>query len=123
MTYKKGDIVWVRFPFSDLTQTKRRPALVVSNDLINKTGDYILVQITSKLRNDGLSISIGNDQYKGAPLQIKSYVRPHKIFTLNESLILSQETAIIERTLLEVQLQILSYMSSELKEHRKGPTS
>lgn len=39
----KGDIVIVPFPFSDLTQTKRRPALVIATLQGN---DLILCQIT-----------------------------------------------------------------------------
>jgi len=30
-TFIKGDVVIVPFPFSDLSQAKRRPALVVAN--------------------------------------------------------------------------------------------
>jgi len=47
MRFKQGDIVTVNFPFSDLTNTKKRPALVVSKSKVNNTGDYLLVQITS----------------------------------------------------------------------------
>jgi mRNA-degrading endonuclease toxin of MazEF toxin-antitoxin module len=46
MKYKKGDIVIIRFPFSDLTKTKKRPALIISNDIVNKTGDYLMVPPT-----------------------------------------------------------------------------
>lgn len=28
MNYKRGDIVWVKFPFSDASSTKLRPALL-----------------------------------------------------------------------------------------------
>jgi len=41
--YQQGDIVTVDFPFTDISQTKRRPALVVSNEQVNETGDYLLV--------------------------------------------------------------------------------
>ena len=39
--YKQGDIVVVKFPFTDGSQFKKRPALVISNDIVNKTGDYL----------------------------------------------------------------------------------
>jgi mRNA interferase MazF len=42
--FVKGDIVVVPFPFSDLTQAKRRPALVIAE---LKGNDVILCQITS----------------------------------------------------------------------------
>ncbi len=41
----KGDVVVVPFPFSDLTEAKRRPALIVS---VLRGDDVILCQITSK---------------------------------------------------------------------------
>jgi mRNA interferase MazF len=43
--FVKGDVVVVPFPFSDLTQAKRRPALVISK---LEGDDLILYQITSQ---------------------------------------------------------------------------
>jgi len=50
--YKQGDIIVVKFPFTDGSEFRKRPALVVSNDMLSKTDDYLIVQITSKLNND-----------------------------------------------------------------------
>lgn len=86
MEIKQGDIVSVDFPFSDGTQIKRRPALVLSGEIINQTGDILLMQITSKSRNDELSILIENSDL-ATPLPLKSFVRLHKVFTLDKSLI------------------------------------
>ena len=47
--FVKGDVVVVPFPFSDLTQAKRRPALVVST---LEGDDLILCQITSQYVRD-----------------------------------------------------------------------
>ena len=44
-----GDVVVVPFPFSDLSQSKRRPALVIAPIEGN---DAILCQITSKTEKD-----------------------------------------------------------------------
>ncbi len=43
--YKQADIVIVKFPFTDGSEFKKRPAMVVSNKKVNKTDDYLLVQI------------------------------------------------------------------------------
>jgi mRNA interferase MazF len=43
--FVKGDVVVVPFPFSDLTQAKRRPALVIAT---LAGDDLILCQITSQ---------------------------------------------------------------------------
>lgn len=54
MPYKRGDIVLVLFPNSDLRSTKRRPALIVQADGLN-TGlpQVIVAMITSNLSRAG----------------------------------------------------------------------
>jgi mRNA interferase MazF len=86
--YSKGDIVIIRFPFTDLTSSKKRPALVISNDIVNQTGDYLMVQITSKEKKDSLSLPIAKTDYTGnKALPLDSFIRLHKIFLLHESLV------------------------------------
>ncbi len=95
MKYKKGDNVIIGFPFSDLSKTKKRPALIISNDSVNNTGDYLMVQITSKIRNDNLSLPINKSDFiNGKELPLQSCIRLHKIFLLNESLIISKYSAV-----------------------------
>ena len=93
-TYQQGDIVVVDFPFTDVSQTKRRPALVLSNQTINQTGDYLLVMITSQVKYDGLSLPISGEDYVGKPLPLTSFVRFYKVFLLNESLVLSKFSSV-----------------------------
>ncbi len=92
--YQQGDIVVVDFPFTDVSQTKKRPALVLSNQTINQTGDYLLVMITSQVKYDGLSLPITLRDYSSQPLPLTSYVRFYKVFLLNESLILHRYSAV-----------------------------
>ena len=95
MSYKKGDIVVIHFPFTDLTDTKKRPALVISNEMVNQTGDYLLVQITSKAKNDNLTLPILTmDFSNNKPLPLTSYIRLHKIFLLNGCLIISKVASV-----------------------------
>jgi mRNA interferase MazF len=65
MNYSRGEIVWVRFPFSDASTTRLRPALIISNNRINKTGDYLLMQVTTRMRRDDLSLSINENHFTG----------------------------------------------------------
>jgi len=45
---KQGDIVLIPIPFTDLTSTKRRPVIVISNDTYNQTtADIVVVAMTS----------------------------------------------------------------------------
>jgi len=71
--FNKRDIVVVHFAFSDNSHSKLRPALVVSSDKVNKTGDTIVVQITSKRKADGLNLEIA-DADLTAPLPLKSFI-------------------------------------------------
>ena len=51
-----GTVVLVRFPFSDLSRTKLRPAVVVADA---GRGDWVLCQITSKPYGDPSAIYRG----------------------------------------------------------------
>ncbi len=48
--YIQGDILLIPIPFSDLTSSKRRPVLILSNSLYNqKTEDLVVAAVTSNL--------------------------------------------------------------------------
>lgn len=95
MKYDRGDIVIVNFPFSDLSKSKKRPALIISNHLVNKTGDYLLVQISSKIREDYLSQTIEKSDFQNnKQLPLQSCIRIHKVFTLNEDIIITKYTSV-----------------------------
>ena len=52
--YKKGTVVLVLFPNSDLVTAKRRPALVIQVDELNTGLEQVIVaMITSNLSRDG----------------------------------------------------------------------
>jgi len=81
-----GTVVLVAFPFSDLSQAKQRPAVVLANA---ERGDWVLCQVTSKAYADPTAITIENDDFGQGSLKITSYVRLGKLFTANASLMLS----------------------------------
>ena len=83
--FVKGDVVVVPFPFSDLSQSKKRPALVIASLLGN---DLILCQITSKARIDGYSIVLANEDFRQGSLNLTSMIRPNKLFTADKSIVL-----------------------------------
>lgn len=82
-----GAIVVVPFPFSDLSQTKKRPAVVLASA---SRGDFVLCQITSNRYADPLAIEIGPGDVMGGSLQSTSFARPGKLFTAHDSLIAKQ---------------------------------
>ena len=83
--FVKGDVVVVPFTFSDLTQAKRRPALVVS---VLEGDDLILSQITSQFIRDSYAISIEGEDFEEGVLRQRSNVRPNRLFTADSHIIL-----------------------------------
>lgn len=83
--FVKGDVVVVPFPFSDLTQAKRRPALVVTS---LDGDDLILCQITSKTVGDRYSISLNDEDFKDGTLKQPSNIRPNRLFTADSHIVL-----------------------------------
>ncbi len=79
-----GDIVFVHFPFSDLSKSKLRPALVLADA---EKGDLILCQITSQPYTDTKAIMLQTDSFKTGQLLKISYIRPTKLFTAHISII------------------------------------
>ena len=95
----KGDVVVVPFPFSDLSQFKKRPALVVA---VLEGEDLILCQITSKHKKDNYAINLNQSDFTEGNLKIDSYIRPNKIFTAHKDLILYKAGHIKEEKMKEV---------------------
>jgi mRNA interferase MazF len=82
-----GSVVSVPFPFTDLSQSKLRPAVVLAGIGRN---DWILCQITSNPYSDPKAVTIADDSFAKGSLQKISYARPGKLFTANEQLIVVQ---------------------------------
>ena len=82
-TLKAGQVVVLPFPFSDLSQQKLRPALLLADA---GRGDWIACQITSNPYADTRAITLTDSEFAEGGLQLKSYLRPGKLFTCHESL-------------------------------------
>ncbi len=87
VTPASGDIVLVPFPFSDLSQSKLRPALVLADA---DKDDWILCQITSNPYADPRAVKLTDADFQEGSLRVTSYARPGKLFTAHDSLIVAQ---------------------------------
>jgi mRNA interferase MazF len=76
--------VVVPFPFSDLSRSKLRPAVVLADA---DRDDWILCQVTSNPYGDPSAITLTDSSFRSGSLQTVSYVRPAKLFTANSDLI------------------------------------
>ena len=88
-----GIVVLVRFPFSDLSNSKLRPAVILANAM---RGDWVLCQITSKRYADIKAVEIKDSDFTKGSLMVTSYARPGKLFTANSD-IMTKEAGAIEK--------------------------
>ncbi|GAC1501076.1 MAG: type II toxin-antitoxin system PemK/MazF family toxin [Candidatus Saccharimonadales bacterium] len=86
VTFTVGDVVLIAFPYADFTKFKKRPALVVAHAEFE---NLILCQITSKANTSTTAIPIKIKDFKQGGLGLDSYIRPDKLFTVEQSVILS----------------------------------
>lgn len=83
--FVKGDVVIIPFPFSDLSETKRRPALVLAN--ADETA-VILCQITSQAVRDPDALELDLPDFRSGSLNRRSNIRPNRVFTADSRIIL-----------------------------------
>ena len=85
---EQGDIVLIPVPFTDLSSQKRRPVIVISNDVYNrKTSDIVVVAMTSNPDEVDYSFTITSSDVEKGSLNRPGKVRVDKIYTLSQSIV------------------------------------
>lgn len=101
--YERGAVVLVPFPFTDLSGSKRRQALVVSPEGFHDE-DLILCTITSqvptRLSEQEILLEAGDMVEERLPK--RSVIKAGKLFTMHHSLIVSRYGSVKQHKLLEV---------------------
>ena len=90
----KGDVVVAPFPYSDLTASKKRPALVIAP---LEGDDVILCQITSQKKKDDYSVLLQNLDFQSGTLHQNSFVRPNRLFTADARIVL-YKAGVVEKS-------------------------
>ena len=94
MTYNRGDILLVPFPFSDLSATKVRPAVVISSPAYHATEpDLILAAITSNTAAATSPMDYVLQDWQAAGLRYPSALKPI-LFALDPARIIYQVGAL-----------------------------
>lgn len=99
---KKGDIVLIPFPFTDLSGTKLRPALVLAVASADVTVAFITTQIGWKEPTD---IELQPDVNTG--IKKSSLIRPAKLATVDKTFVLGKIGSL--------PLHLLDQVNSSLK--------
>lgn len=105
--FVKGDVVVVPFPFSDLSSSKRRPALVIAG---LEGDDLILCQITSQQIKDKYAVTIQDGDFDTGTLKQISNIRPNRLFTADHSIILYRIGSLKSEKIREVVDKIIEIL-------------
>lgn len=103
-----GAVVLVRFPFSDLSGSKLRPAVILADAGRN---DFVLCQITSQPYTDPGADEIASPDLSSGAFQKTSYARPGKIFTANSTIIVKQIGVLTTAKLWEISSVIIALLA------------
>ena len=104
----KGEVVVIPFPFSDLSQSKLRPAVVVA-DLPGY--DAILCMITSQAKDpDAIGIEASDFQTGGLP-RPTSNIRPNRLFTADSRIIQRKAGLLTIDTMTNVTSAIIAILT------------
>jgi mRNA interferase MazF len=111
--YKRGDIVLVPFPFTDLSSSKRRPALVISPDSFNEQmQDVVVAAITSQLTDKQHALMIEQQDCVEGALPKTSLVKLAKVFTIHSTLIVKRLCALRGEKLAAVLDELRRFFSN-----------
>ena len=105
--FAAGQVAILHFPFSDLSRSKLRPALLLAD--VGR-GDWVACQITGNPYADPMAVEFGAADFASGGLQRTSYARPGKLFTANESLFVSIAATVQMEKLLEVRGAVIALL-------------
>lgn len=109
--YQRGDVLLVPFPFSDLSATKVRPAVVVSSVLYHSTRpDLLLAALTSKVTTATGPLDYVLEDWRDAGLRFPSALKP-VLFTLAPERVVFQIGAMSARDLAQIDGRLRSALA------------
>ncbi|WP_409012441.1 type II toxin-antitoxin system PemK/MazF family toxin [Dyadobacter sp. 50-39] len=103
--FVKGEVVVIPFPFSDLSGSKRRPALVIA-DLPGD--DVLLCQITSQNSRDIYAIPLTQSDFQSGALPVSSFIRPSRLFTADKRIVVRSARLVSATTISAVVQTIIA---------------
>ena len=106
-----GTVVLIRFPFSDLSRSKVRPAVVLADTGRN---DWVLCQVTSQPYTDPLVVEVTNGDLASGSFRNDSYARPGKLFTANAGIMTKQLGELKFDKLEEIIRAVISLLEKSL---------
>ena len=110
---EQGDIVLIPVPFTDLSSTKRRPVIVVSNDGYNRQRhDIVVVAMTSNPSAGRYAFTISSSDLERGKLNRPGQIRVDKLYTLSQSIIVKTFGRVNAATLDRIR-GLLHYLTAQ----------
>jgi len=107
---KQGDIVIVPFPFTDLSDSKKRPALVISNESFNKERNIMLIAVSTKKGVSKHAKTLFQDNLQEGVLNKDSFLRFHNMFVLEKRIVIKKVAKLKNDYLEEVKKRFIGYV-------------
>ncbi len=107
---KVNTVVLISFPFSDLSDKKVRPALVL-RDQVDE--DVVCLPISSSFGVSRNDLEIENEFCKNFTFPIKSFLRIQKIFTLHEDLVKKEIGSFTSEFFGEAKMRCLQFLEGK----------
>ena len=109
MIFKAFDVVAVPFPFTDRDATKRRPALVISNEKFNQQHNQIVLAMITTATDNIWPSDVTLTNWQKAGLKLACQLRL-KLFTLDQNLILKAIGHLSPKDIKSVQAVLTEYI-------------
>jgi mRNA interferase MazF len=109
VTFKAFDVVAVPFPFTDRDATKRRPALVISNERFNQQHKQVVLAMITTTNGSVWPSDVQLADWQEAGLKVACHFRL-KLFTLDQSLVLKTIGHLSSQDVKSVQAVLTEYV-------------
>ena len=109
MSIKQGSVVLVDFSYSNLKETKFRPALVISSSEYNEDSiDVVVLRITSRGRDRKWDLEILNNDVAEGTIDIEpSYIKIDSLYTVEKNIVRKVVARLKEGKIKEIRQQLL----------------
>ncbi len=107
--FKRGDLLLVPYPFSDLSAAKRRPVVAVTAP--DAYGDFVALPVTSRPQTE-FGIALEPRDVTRGTLPAPSWIRIDRIVTLNTSLVVKAVGSISDELLYEAVRRFCNHIGN-----------
>jgi mRNA interferase MazF len=113
MSIKQGSIVLVDFSYSNLKETKFRPALVISSSEYNEDSiDIVVLRVTSRGRDRKWDIEILKNDVADGTVDIEpSYIKIDSLYTVEKNIVRKVVARLKEGKIKEIRQKLLELFS------------